>query len=179
MSKQKKQAAISLKYGQLPPGQTEREASVVLRDPVDDSMELKDRDGLGISPIILAQGSQTLNSIAEQEIMLGDKRDPEDSLQTDFRLKHKNSRDELSKGASKAGAGHKSPSFNEKPLKLSSYWANEEQFKDDGTCSLENVNGLRRLIANLRNKRNKLMVKFNNLKHDSLKEIKKLEGKIL
>lgn len=54
MSKQKKQAAISLKYGQLPPGQTEREASVVLRDPVDDSMELKDRDGLGISPIILA-----------------------------------------------------------------------------------------------------------------------------
>lgn len=72
----------------------------------------------------------------------------------------------------------RSPTFNEKPLKLSSYWANEDQFKDDGTCSLENVNGLRRMVANLRNKRNKLMVKFNNLKHDSLKEIKRLEGKI-
>jgi deoxyribodipyrimidine photolyase len=72
----------------------------------------------------------------------------------------------------------RSPTFNEKPLKLSSYWANDEQFKDDGTCSLENVNGLRRLVANLRNKRNKLLVKFNSLKHDSLKEIKRLEGKI-
>lgn len=55
---------------------------------------------------------------------------------------------------------------------------NDEQFKDDGTCSLENVNGLRRLVAGMRSRKNKLVVKFNNLKSDSLKEIRRLEIKV-
>jgi len=113
-------------------------------------------------------------------MMLADKRDPEDSMQADLQFKKQNSRSENNKIAARTNVDdrQRSPTFNEKPLKLSSYWANDEQFKDDGSCSLENVNGLRRLVATLRNKRNKLTVKFNSLKHDSLKEIKRLENKI-
>lgn len=93
-----------------------------------------------------------------------------------MKLKKQNSR--TVNKMSGAPATCSSPSLDQRPLKLSSYWANDEQFKDDGTCSQENVNGLRRLVASMRNRKNKLVVKFNNLKSDSLKEIRRLENKV-
>lgn len=65
-SKEKKQARINLnKYGQAPHAQADREIEVVIRDPEDDSMEIKDRNGVGISPIVRGQASHTLNSITD------------------------------------------------------------------------------------------------------------------
>jgi uncharacterized protein Yka (UPF0111/DUF47 family) len=49
---------------------------------------------------------------------------------------------------------------------------------DDGTNSKENLNRLRRHIAQLRNKISKLTVQFNDLKSKSNKEISKLRDKV-
>ena len=67
--------------------QANENMELVIREPDDYSIELKDRDGVGISPIVRGQASHTLNSITDQEIIPREKRDPEDSLQNEMSLK--------------------------------------------------------------------------------------------
>mmetsp|Transcript_5853 Transcript_5853/g.9414 ORF Transcript_5853/g.9414 Transcript_5853/m.9414 type:complete len:105 (+) Transcript_5853:2114-2428(+) len=50
-----------------------------------------------------------------------------------------------------------------KPFKVR-YWNSKERFVDDGGCSKETVNGLRRLVSELRSQNSKMLVVYNDLK---------------
>lgn len=63
----------------------------------------------------------------------------------------------------------------EKPYKLQ-YWTREPAIMDDGTVDDDVTNMLRRKVADLRSQLSRLQVAYNDLKSQSQKEVKRLQG---
>ena len=76
----------------------------------------------------------------------GSKSPPKTSHSPALRAMKNKDRGSVSKSNLKARTSISS----KKALKLHYWEQNEFKFKDDGTCNLENVNGLRRFVAELR-----------------------------
>lgn len=64
-----------------------------------------------------------------------------------------------------------------KPYKIN-YWCKDEKFADDGSNSIQNMNALRRLVADLRAQLSKLTVAYNDLKSHSQKESQRLKNSV-